>query len=716
MNDRRNGGGVRFGVYEVDLRSGELRKAGTRLALQDQPFRILARLLECPGELITRDELRAELWPADTFVDFEHGLNAAVKRLRDVLGDSAETPRFIETIHRRGYRFIAPVDRPATPVSPHVPVPHPIHLRKGSVIAGIAVLVASVAGVVSTAVWRARSVPPGEAGSRTISPPEVHTIIEAPPSAPFALGAVIPDKGFDSTTIALSPDGRQLAYVGHADGTTQLFVRPATSVQVRAVPGTEGAIFPFFSPDGRWLGFLTNDKVKKVLIEGGSPVTLCETINPVAAWWRADDSIFFTFRLGSWLGRVDGDGGSPQVVLSSDRRTLISDVLPDGKWALASVPPGGVSHDHSALMLVSLEGRGRRAFGRGGFRPMYAPPDRIVFAHGGDLLAVRFNPVTLDVSNERGLVASNVAMSTLWGSVQAAVSASGLLAYLSGGDHSKARLAWVDKVGRTEFLRVPAQVYADLDLSPDGSHVALHVTEATDYILIQPLRSGQPLKLASTQHQGWPVWSPDGKHVVVSSWLELAGSSTLVLRSIDDPTVSRDLLTSPRRPIANSWRPDGGRIAFEERAKDGRLGFARLDAPPEWSISRDLGWGLYFSPDGRWTAYTRAERNRVEVFVQSYPDRQRARQVSIDGGREPLWCRCGELFFRQGRRWMSVTIKGNPLSVSSPQLAFDTDFVDTPGLSYDVSPDGRRLLVLKRVNEGVPPQLHLIINWRESLR
>src|SRR3989441_13349104 len=104
---------VRFGPFELDLRSGELRKNSSRVSLQHQPLQILSVLLERPGELVTREDLRQRLWPADTFVDFEHGLNAAVKRLRDALGDSAENPRFVETVPRRGYRFVAPVERAA---------------------------------------------------------------------------------------------------------------------------------------------------------------------------------------------------------------------------------------------------------------------------------------------------------------------------------------------------------------------------------------------------------------------------------------------------------------------------------------------------------------------------------------------------------------------------------------------------------------------------
>jgi len=117
---------IRFGIFEADLRAGELRRNGSRIRLQDQPFQVLARLLAKPGELVTREELQSQLWPADTFVDFEHGLNAAVKRLRDALGDSADNPRFIETLSRRGYRFIAPVYDSATTLADPAQSTHPV--------------------------------------------------------------------------------------------------------------------------------------------------------------------------------------------------------------------------------------------------------------------------------------------------------------------------------------------------------------------------------------------------------------------------------------------------------------------------------------------------------------------------------------------------------------------------------------------------------------
>src|SRR6202163_241391 len=131
---------IRFGVFEVDQRAGELRRNGARVKLQEQPFQILALLLERPGEVVTREELQSRLWPADTFVDFDHSLNAAVRRLRDALGDSAENPRFVETVARRGYRFLAPVNGTAPPPVSEIAASAARSTHKGWIVSAAAIL------------------------------------------------------------------------------------------------------------------------------------------------------------------------------------------------------------------------------------------------------------------------------------------------------------------------------------------------------------------------------------------------------------------------------------------------------------------------------------------------------------------------------------------------------------------------------------------------
>lgn len=238
---------IRFDGFEADLRSGELRRGNAKLKLSEQPFSVLAMLLAHPGEVVTREELQKQLWPADTFVDFERGLNKAINRLREALGDSASSPRYIETLPKRGYRFIAPVERAAPlthvaaePAASVPPQTAPAGPRETGSLAPGRVLVAGVAiaaFVLAVAtVWQWRS------GSS--SEPEDTT--------PLLRSSLVPPAGmaFVPYSLALSRDGAHLAFVAEAaSGARSLWVRAMATTTSTVVPGTESATFPFWSPD-----------------------------------------------------------------------------------------------------------------------------------------------------------------------------------------------------------------------------------------------------------------------------------------------------------------------------------------------------------------------------------------------------------------------------------------------------------------------------------
>jgi DNA-binding winged helix-turn-helix (wHTH) protein len=230
---------VRFGVFELDVRSGELRKAGSRLTVSEQPLNLLIALLDRPGEVVTRDELRERLWPADTFVDFEHGLNAAVKRLRDALGDSADTPRFIETVPRRGYRFIAPVDEVGVPAASgfgkrSAPQPRPRQVPVVRIVVAAAVVLG--AGVFGSAVswWTSR-----------------HGHVEtARSTVPQTLRRVTFGSGFD-TDATWSPDGRFIAYSSNRSGNLDIWVQAVSGGEPEQIMHSPSAdTQPTWSPDG----------------------------------------------------------------------------------------------------------------------------------------------------------------------------------------------------------------------------------------------------------------------------------------------------------------------------------------------------------------------------------------------------------------------------------------------------------------------------------
>jgi DNA-binding winged helix-turn-helix (wHTH) protein len=267
-------GVIRFGVFEADLRAGELRKNGFRLKLQEQPFRILTMLLEQPGQVVTRDDLQRQLWVGNTFTDFDSGLNKAMNRLRDALADSAENPRFIETLPKRGYRFIAPVEtvgngggedsqprvtrNDSKPESPPDPQSIKAHTRE-KLAWGVALLLLVTSGFAGVAWFR---------GSRDAAQPSqpIRSSLLSPPNTSFL-----------PANFALSPDGTRLAFVTAAsDGSTMLWVRVLSAAGAQQFNGTGGARFPFWSPDSRSIGFFGGGKLRTLDIATGVVHVLCD--------------------------------------------------------------------------------------------------------------------------------------------------------------------------------------------------------------------------------------------------------------------------------------------------------------------------------------------------------------------------------------------------------------------------------------------------------
>ena len=313
---------IRFSTFELALDTGELRKAGIRIALQEHSRRVLLRLLERPGALVTREELRASLWPSDTFVDFEHGLNTAIKRLRDALGDSAGTPRFIETLPRRGYRFIGAIESPQAASADEQPKPsRTSHVHWMPIGLGTALLVSTV--VMILAVVPVRRPAPSDAAM-------THLNVVVTPAEQLltsdALELPISHGRPTRTAFALSPDGRLLAFTGRRGDQLHLYLRPFDTGDAIEVRGTDGAGSPFFSPDGAWIGFWADGKIKKVRADGGPIMDVCATSPTgsdqkassdrslhgeiVGASWGSDDTIVFALPLGG-LWQVAARGGVP---------------------------------------------------------------------------------------------------------------------------------------------------------------------------------------------------------------------------------------------------------------------------------------------------------------------------------------------------------------------------------------------------------------------
>ena len=562
-----------------------------------------------------------------------------------------------------------------------------------------------------------------EPGSPTVP---VRTSVSLPDSAPLALGTQYPLIGFEPRALALSPDGRHLVYVGLAENGTRLYHRDLSRFDAPVeVAGSEGAQHPFFSPDSSQLGFLTEDRVKRVSLDGGEPTTVCRARTPILATWMGD-TIYFSENQGRALASVPAMGGEPLKIFDiSDRfaqEGRISDILPTEGAALASVlSPFTVHNDYSELWVLSFDGENDRSLSTTGFDARWLPSGQLVFARGGRLLAAPFDLDRLELRGEPVPVVDGLALESIFGNAHVAFSESGSAAYVPGGDLAPGRLAWVDRNGQGGFLDVPARVYGSFDLAPDDRRFALQVADVRDYVWIWSAASGGRA-LPGTGSSGWPVWSPDGQSLAYVSRQPDTREEGLFTQTLLSGAVER-VLERENFGIAYSWVASG--IGITRVGAGGGVGLVSADENAiTWVERQDADntldlWGVAMPPDGAWMAYASQEGGgRFQIWLEGIGAEAVRQQVSTDGGIEPVWCRqCDELFYRQGNYVLSSRVRLEPeLEIGTPEVVFEApDFVDSIGTSYRVSSDGERLYYIRRSESPTRDRIHLVQNWSAEL-
>jgi eukaryotic-like serine/threonine-protein kinase len=704
---------LRFGPFELDPRNGELRRKGFRVRLQDQPLQILIALLECPGGLVTREELRQRLWPADTFVDFEHGLNAAVKRLRDALGDSAESPRFVETIPRRGYRFIAPVEG-TEPVL--APVRHAVvwPRRRLAVAITAAALAAGLALALidrGSALVTMRVANPG----RRRTP--VRFTIDMEQDGVTA-GALAGAEGL----VALSPDGSSIAYRGARQGIGRLYFHSLARLTSTALPGTEGAYGPFFSPDGRWLGFFAEGHLKKISLDTLAIEALCVASGGHGGSWAADDTIFFAARHDASISRVSAKGGRSEVVTTLDETAAeISHrwplVLPDHDLLLyEAVDRSG----RSRIVAESLKTRQRKTLVEGGECPRFAGNGRLIFAVRDSLRAVAFDPRESRMVGPPIEVFPRASPNHSAGGFD--VSPNGTLAYVRTIRRATESTLWrVERTGRATPLTDLRRAFQWPRFSPDGRQLALTITDAAGtHLWTYDLQRRSLMRLTFEGENEMAIWTADSRHIVYRS--NRGGTFELFRQPADGAGPVERLVTSDLDLSPGSWSPDGRTLTFQE--------FHPVTESNIWVVSLTDGgmrtplvnspfgeWDGVFSPDGRLVAYTSMESGRLEVYVRPYRGSGK-RQLSNDGGNSPVWSRSGkELFYLNGDTMMVVPIESAPeLVVGSPRLLFEGQYMFAGTLAnYDVTPDDRAFVMIRGERRGPWMQLNVVLDWLAAL-
>ena len=539
----------------------------------------------------------------------------------------------------------------------------------------------------------------------------------------IALPASTALTGFTSNVIALSRDGTSIVYVGQVAGArSQLYLRPLDQLEPTPVRGTEGALGPFFSPDGTAIGFEAGRQIRKVPVSGGGPLTLVDAVGVAVAGggavWSTDDGIYFASReaqQGTWLHRIPSGGGPVVDItvsgLPTDSLVRQPDLLPGGKAALVTlVRPGTV--DASAIAVVMLEtGEQRTIIEGGGLSPRYVSSGHIVFGRAGALLAVPFDLKRLEVTGVATPVVESV--QTQSGVAQFAISTTGTLVYAPGRSTAAlSSLVWVDRRGNETPIPGRPGEYQELDLAPDGLRVAANEgfnafsgggSIGGDVWIHQVARGTATRFTFGPQANETPVWSRDGREIAYAS--RQAGNTVFVKPSDGSAPEKKVGEKADGHLHLESWSPRGDVMALVDTSGAGghdiwllRLADQKFEAFLKTPASER---SPAFSPDGRWIAYVTNESGHDEVYVQAFPGPGGRWQVSVDGGVEPMWAPNGrELFYRNGEKLMAVPIESTATSIGAgtPALLFEKRYVlSGEGRYYDVAPDGQRFVMLKPV-------------------
>jgi len=544
------------------------------------------------------------------------------------------------------------------------------------------------------------------------------------PSQPMRLSAEIgadasPVTGFGPSAI-LSPDGSRLAFVAlGSDQKRRIYVRSLDQLQATVLSGTENARNHFFSPDGQWLGFFADGKLKKIPVLGGAAAPLCDAFDDRGGSWGEDGTIVFTPAFGAPLSKVSSAGGTPQLLTALDRQAgelthRWPQVLPGGKAVLFTSSTVTGFYEDADIVVYSMASGQRKDVQRGGFHARYLPTGHLVYMHEGTLFAVPFDLKRLEVTGQPAPILDGIVTNTATGGAQFSFSESGNLVYVAGGTVvQKISVYWMDRQGKFAPLRQTPGAYMSPALSPDGKRLALQVRDGKSMdIWVDEWERDTLTRLTfGGEFNSSPVWTPDGQRITYSSH-EAGGVWNLYWKRADGAGDALRLTESKNQKYPNSWRLDGKVLAFTQLNPDTSWDILTLaiegDEKSGWKPGEPKPFlnspfneqDAAFSPDGRWLAYSSNESGNPEVYVRPFPGPGGKWQISVGGGLFPKWSRNSrELFYRttDSKIMMAAyTTTGDSLHADKPQLWSPGQFTSRgPASNFDMHPDGKRFVVLK---------------------
>ncbi len=563
------------------------------------------------------------------------------------------------------------------------------------------------------------------------SPPDDRVIslqIDPPENGRFVFGV-------SAGGVALSPDGKTAAYVASSNGKTGLWIRPLDSTIARLLPGTEGASYPFWSPDNKSIAFFTSTKLERVDLNAGSPTVICDAAIARGGEWSSDGSILYS-TVNSGLFRVPASGGKPSVLTTlgsapnEESSHRWPQVLPDGYflyWSQSDkrentgVYAASFAKPAERVRLLTTDNNALYARGNDG-------KSYLLWLRGRTLFAQEFDAGAIKLVGEPHALADPVAGISQTGQMNSAVSATGILLYSDSNPTSQ--LTWFDRSGKSLGVVGEEGEYSTFRLSRDGRRavVSRDGPGVTDLLLVETERGVFSRFTSNTGTNIIPVWSSDGRTIVFSS-----GNTRNLFRKEPSAAANEERITrSPSTQGATDWSRDGRFVLYFEIDSHSRTrlwilpvtldGKPLAGSAPRLYLSTPFSewWGTFSpEPSPRWVAYQSNESGRWEVYVQSFPEPRGETRISTGGGQFPQWGPDGrELFYvSPDYKLMAVNVKLGADSVqpSAPRELFSLPATEAVYSPFEVAPDGRRFLVRANAPRAAR-SLTVIVNWPALLK